>query len=352
MKLGYAAKIVAVNAAIVLLLFISAEVATRTYLGEWHFINFGDINLIFSDGAGAYFKYDPDTGWIVRPGFSNPSQGITVTDEGLRSNGDAPQAGGRPLLLAAGDSFTFGDQVRDGETWPAYLQVLTGHRVLNAGVSGYGLDQTLWRAESFAARDKPDAVIVSFIPDDINRMRLSVRDTMAKPYYSVRGDRLVKTAVFALGTEDFWWSRLGYSALLYQGLKKTAIFRHEEHRYRRTGENPVKIACLALRNFASSMRQSAIRFTLLVQYSGRNDFDFPATRTVIECARSDGIDVVDTRDDFLAFRDRDPAGYTALFNPPNVGHMTAAGNRFVADVLYAHLRSTGPVQPISTSNNR
>ena len=44
--------------------------------------------------------------------------------------------------MAVGDSFTFGDEVNDGQTWPAQLQQLTGRRVINGGVSGYGFDQT------------------------------------------------------------------------------------------------------------------------------------------------------------------------------------------------------------------
>ena len=52
-----------------------------------------------------------------------------------------------PLTLAAGDSFTFGDEVNDDESWPAALEQLTGRRVINAGVPGFGLDQAVLRAE-------------------------------------------------------------------------------------------------------------------------------------------------------------------------------------------------------------
>jgi hypothetical protein len=39
-----------------------------------------------------------------------------------------------------GGSFTFGEDVSDLEAWSAQLQRLTGRRVLNGGVSGYGFD--------------------------------------------------------------------------------------------------------------------------------------------------------------------------------------------------------------------
>ena len=41
------------------------------------------------------------------------------------------QVAGAPIL-AVGNSFTYGDEVNDGQTWPAQLQLLTGRRVLNA----------------------------------------------------------------------------------------------------------------------------------------------------------------------------------------------------------------------------
>ena len=52
------------------------------------------------------------------------------------------------------------------------LQQLTGRRVLNGGVSGYGFDQTVLRAEQLAARYKPSAIVVSFIADDIQRTEM------------------------------------------------------------------------------------------------------------------------------------------------------------------------------------
>lgn len=65
-----------------------------------------------------------------------------IDQEGLRTTGDAPGGAGPPIL-AVGDSFTFGDEVDALEAWPAQLQALLGRRVLNGGVTGYGLDQTV-----------------------------------------------------------------------------------------------------------------------------------------------------------------------------------------------------------------
>jgi hypothetical protein len=50
-----------------------------------------------------------------------------------------------PPVLVTGDSFSEGEEVKDGETWPAYLQGLLRRRVINAGVSGFALDQAVLR---------------------------------------------------------------------------------------------------------------------------------------------------------------------------------------------------------------
>ena len=69
-------------------------------------------------------------------------------------------ADSRPTILAVGDSCTYGDEVSDNETWPAYLEAEMGTRVWNAGVFGYGLDQAVLRAEVLLPKLKPDILIV------------------------------------------------------------------------------------------------------------------------------------------------------------------------------------------------
>ena len=76
---------------------------------------------------------------------ASPSRPTACAATGEQASPGAP-------ILAVGDSFTFGDEVNDGQTWPAQLQLLTGRRVLNGGVSGYGFDQIVLRAEQLAAK--------------------------------------------------------------------------------------------------------------------------------------------------------------------------------------------------------
>ena len=99
-----------------------------------------------------------------------------------------PVDGAAPPLVATGGSFTLGDDVTDGETWPAVLERVTGRDVVNAGVSSYGLDQVVLRSEQLARALRPAAVIVAFTADNIWRNEMSRLWGAEKPYFSLRDD--------------------------------------------------------------------------------------------------------------------------------------------------------------------
>src|SRR6185312_14962905 len=100
---------------------------------------------------------------------------------GVRMN----QAEVRPLprsaILAVGDSFTFGAEVEDSQSWPAALERIVGTPVVNGGVGGYGSDQIVLRAEQLMAELQPRTVIVSFLDGDILRAGYSLFHGALKP---------------------------------------------------------------------------------------------------------------------------------------------------------------------------
>jgi hypothetical protein len=105
----------------------------------------------------------------------------TIDARGLRQNGAPPRLdAGAPLLLV-GDSFVFGDEVDDAGTLPAHLENILAAPVANAGVFGYGIDQSVLRAERLAPQLHPRAIVLGFIPDDIGRVNISVRTGVEKP---------------------------------------------------------------------------------------------------------------------------------------------------------------------------
>jgi hypothetical protein len=172
------------------------EIGLRAYHGEWGYTNFRlpQIDLVNRDYPVAL---DAELGWVPK----QDAQGIdpytwltpaTILKDGTRSNGTRSNSGEGVLdanhpILAVGDSFTFGMGMSDRQTWPAQLEQLSGRRVINGGVSGYGIDQAFLRAKNLLSRYPISTVIFSFIPDDIHRCRTSVGWGAAKPYFDFKG---------------------------------------------------------------------------------------------------------------------------------------------------------------------
>jgi hypothetical protein len=108
--------------------------------------------LTFRDWRGANSmalesggKYDEVLGW-VQPAYL-ASDGFNTVEYGIRKNSSRDEPLSRGAVLAVGDSYTVGSEVRDDESWPAQLERLAQVRVINAGVGGYGLDQIVLAAE-------------------------------------------------------------------------------------------------------------------------------------------------------------------------------------------------------------
>jgi len=134
--------------------------------------------------------YDPRLGFVPKPGLSNA--GLHYDARGFRRS-PSPSATplAEPPILVVGDSFAHGDEVDDGETWPARLQALVGRRVVNAGVSAYGIDQTVLRAEAVAGEVRPAALVLGFIADDVRRAEMKRTWGAEKPYFEQVDDALV-----------------------------------------------------------------------------------------------------------------------------------------------------------------
>src|SRR5262249_32472707 len=102
-------------------------------------------------GSAYPSQYDAELGWVPKAGVSSPSNSwakrVTIDGQGLRRNGEEQRNGSAPPVLVVGDSFVFGDEVDDDATLSAHLERILGAPVVNAGVFGYGIDQSVLRAE-------------------------------------------------------------------------------------------------------------------------------------------------------------------------------------------------------------
>ena len=141
-------------------------------------------------------QFDPYLGWNNGSDASYEHKGaLYVTNKDrIRVN---PYQSNIVRISTYGDSFTFGDEVENNETFPFYLSELTNSNVINYGVSAYGTDQALKRLEKNLRDGKrTDIVILEFIQDSIQRNM-----NMYLP--------------FKYGFED--WTRYMFKPMLYEG---------------------------------------------------------------------------------------------------------------------------------------
>jgi hypothetical protein len=164
-------------------------------------------------------RYDAALGFVGSPTYAEP--GFHYDTRGFRvTPAPAGVALAEPPILAVGGSYTLGDEVADGETYPAQLQALIGRRVINAGMEAYGLDQAVLRAEIVAAEEKPAAIILSFGADNLRRMEMSRVWGIEKPYFTSTDGKLVLRNVPVppspdpATTLDIWQRLFGRSLLV------------------------------------------------------------------------------------------------------------------------------------------
>jgi lysophospholipase L1-like esterase len=353
MKREWAIRIGLILGAIVLTLG-TLEIGLRLIQGGWitSWPNFVlESRKVQATRNESRYVEDPTLGYVPRPNYS--AAGLSVDAEGFRRSAATPDGRVAPdggAILALGDSFTFGEEVKDDETWPAYLQQLLGRRVLNAGVSGYGFDQIVMRAERTVPDNHPSAIVVSFIADDIRRTEMARRWSAEKPYFDIQNGALALRNVpiprpdpnASLG---FFERTLGYSFLLDFILERLdGIDRwHGDHVRVHPPGTGEKISCLLTRRLADLQRRSGARVLVVAQYDPFvwRDASFAAeqrrlTKGLLDCSRQQGLDVLDTFDALAANGGKGSPG--SLYGE---WHMNDEGNRLTAGAIAAALGSVG-----------
>ncbi len=298
--------------------------------------------------------FNPDLGYVPMPGASARNTvwktAAHITWEGVRSNGaEQPAPEGVPIVVV-GDSFTYGDEVNDRDTWPAALERLVQRPVINGGVFGYGLDQAVLRSEVLMRDSAADLLIVSLIPDDVTRCEYSYRYSW-KPYFDVQdgalvrrndpvpgpsepppGENRLRRSLRASFLADFVLRRLDPNNWLVRG----SVRVHDR------GE---EVSRLLLDRLVDTAQARGHGLLIVVQWLPVSDMQ--RAQPLIERARERGVDLLlieeplrraieapnATQEDF--FHVRSLAG-----GATQVGHMSAEGNHFVATKIAERLAAS------------
>jgi hypothetical protein len=153
--------------------------------------------------TGTYAISHPTRGWALTPDVRNDdflqpgAKFVTSNSKGLRGTREYAyaRAPGKQRVLVLGDSFTFGTDVSDNETYSHYLEsILLETEVLNLGVQGYGQDQMLLYLREEGIKYHPDIVVLGFVSPDIYR-NLWNFFAFAKPKFVMTADGLEQTGV-------------------------------------------------------------------------------------------------------------------------------------------------------------
>jgi hypothetical protein len=363
---------------------LALEVLLRAYKGEWEYIN-------FRFPQGAWFEsrhpvaFDAELGWVpkqdargpwrtttaARLAGDPPGTTTTILEDGIRSNGSGEVRDAAEPILAVGDSFTFGAQVSDWETWPAQLEQLSGRKVINGGVFGYGMDQAFLRARRLLSRYRFSTVIFSFIPDDIRRCQMSVKYERAKPYFDFKDGRLTLENIplppparppprgsgllaalehsrLLIALEH---SLLGHSVMIRSfpewwltGRMSWETQVHDEAKGR-------AVACALLHELEGLTKWHGSELIVVGQHQHSETFsESMASQSVLSCLSDPATRVLDLKLALSELKAKDRSRYDQLYHQLG-GHMTAEGNQFVAlEILKRLTQSAGALDALPASS--
>jgi hypothetical protein len=249
-------------------------------------------------------------------------------------------------ILAAGDSFTFGSEVNNNETWPAHLEMIQNQKVYNSGAGGYGVDQIILNAEKLVDEIKPKKIIIMILSQAIVRNSFSIFGGGAKPYFTVENNKLIPhntpvpkphSSEFQLGLMH---SKLGYLHSIHRIMSSLNldwwINNNNRHIKLLSTEAAVESSCALLDSFKK--KHNNIETLLVFTYGGSevsNKYLPPFVPPVINCATKSGYKVLDMWDILIS---KDSPELKRIYkmhdNQPNPwGHPSSYGNKITAQEI-------------------
>ena len=143
--------------------------------------------------------FDPTKGWKSKPDIKEwkvfGDKVLNTNSRGFRGKNEYSYGKdqNKIRIMILGDSYTFGEEVSDNETYSYYLQeMIPQSEIMNLGIHGYGHGQMLVYLKEEIGKYKPDIVILGFLHIDMDRNMLKFRD-YAQPKFVLNNNQLTLT---------------------------------------------------------------------------------------------------------------------------------------------------------------
>ena len=289
-------------------------------------------NPIVSRQSGLYRAHD-EMGYTLWPGkdttYRYPRDApyelrVKANADGFREDRELGERDGRPRVLVLGDSFVFGDGVREEDRLTEVLERLEpGWRVDNAGMTGWGLDLMIRALEHVGPRADPDVVVLAVYTDDFRRLL---------PYYAGVGFAYPKFELEngALVTRPFPYPGLVGRMRLVQWIYRSH-WRANRNRYDLNG-------ALLGRFLANAGTLGFLPVVAYLPGKGDTDEDRERRAFLADWTSRHGVPYVDLQEPF------NRAGIDETYIANN-WHWNAEGHRIAAEALRRALLNVLPPAP-------
>lgn len=258
-------------------------------------------------GKDTTYRYPPNAPFELR---------LAANTDGLRDDRELGAPDHRPRVLVLGDSFVFGDGVREEDRLTEVLErIEPGWRVDNAGMTGWGLDLMIRALEHVGPKADPDVVVLAVYTDDFRRLL---------PYYAGVGFAYPKFALEdgELVTRPFPYPNLAERMRLVQWVYRS---------HWRANRNRYELNAALLDRFLANAE--TLGFQPVVAYlPGKGDTDEDRERRAFlaDWTSRHGVPYVDLHDPI------NRAGIDETYIADN-WHWNAEGHRIAAEELHRTL---------------
>ena len=187
--------------------------------------DFRELRLDSTERSLGY-RYDAELGWAPVPNSTSSVTNyrtIQVRHNSLGLREEEFVGDGKPVIVFLGDSFVWGLDSQEGERFSDLLKTrLPNHRIVAAGVSGFGTDQQYLMLRRLWPQLKPTVVMLIFCSaNDRSDNATNVRyEDYQKPYFTVAADGRLELHAQPVPLsrqqyfKEVWWVRNSWLARL------------------------------------------------------------------------------------------------------------------------------------------